>query len=127
MELSIILEKIVAIYLLVGGVAILINGKSLLRYAEEMLSGSLSTFVVAPLALVFGLVIVLTHNTWSGGVVTVTTTFVGWAALVKGILIFILPTSALGSLMRPLNSLSFYRIAGVLGILIGVYMSTQLF
>lgn len=122
-----ILEKIVAVYLLVGGVAVLINGKSIMRYAEEISRGSLTTFVIAPVALILGLVIVLTHNVWSGGVTTVVTTFVGWAALVKGILIFALPTSALASLMRPLNNLSFYRLAGVLGALLGAYMSLQLF
>jgi len=127
MEHAIILQKIVAIYLLIGGIAILINGKSIMRYAEEVTRGRLETFVIAPVAIILGLVIVLTHNVWSGGFVVVATTFVGWAALVKGILIFVLPTSALAAIMKPLNNLSFYRLAGVLGVLIGAYMSLQLF
>ena len=42
-------------------------------------------------ALIVGLAIVLGHNVWSGGAAPAIVTLVGWASLVKGLLILFLP------------------------------------
>lgn len=127
MELSMVLSEIVALYLLIGGVALLVNSKSLIEYGDEILRGSAATYLMGPIALIFGLVIVLTHNVWTGGFIPVVTTLVGWGALLKGVMIFVLPAQTLTSFMRPLNNAAVYRLFGVLSLLVGAYMSMQLF
>jgi hypothetical protein len=41
---------------------------------------------------------VLLHNLWSGGVLPVIITLVGWATLTKGVLLLALPPASLGAL-----------------------------
>src|SRR5260370_38753266 len=48
-------------------------------------------------ALVAGLAMVIGHNRWSGGVLTVVVTVLGWLTLIKGVAIVAAPPHALAT------------------------------
>lgn len=51
-------------------------------------------FIAGLLGTTAGLAIVLTHNVWSGGTLPILVTLFGWAALIKGALLLVLPPEA---------------------------------
>jgi hypothetical protein len=86
------------------GIFAMLFALSLLTHEEA--TGETLTALVRnpPLLLIFGMVwlaaglaIVLGHNIWSGGVLPVIVTLVGWLILIRGLLmLFLLPAAAVG-------------------------------
>jgi hypothetical protein len=48
-------------------------------------------FIAGLVGVTAGLAIVLSHNVWSGGALPVIVTLFGWASLLKGIILLVLP------------------------------------
>jgi hypothetical protein len=67
---------------------------------------------------------VLGHNVWSGGALPVVVTLVGWATLVKGLLLLFLPPGAApGALLGSLRyEQLFYMYTGI-SLLLGIYLT----
>ena len=75
------------------------------------------------IALVAGLAIILGHNVWSGGVLPVVVTLVGWLSLVKGLFILFLPSvAAQGFVVWEHYQPCFYVNAGIT-LILGAYLT----
>jgi len=48
-------------------------------------------FICGLMGVTAGLAIVLAHNVWSGGVLPILVTFFGWASLIKGMTLLLIP------------------------------------
>jgi hypothetical protein len=73
--------------------------------------------------LVAGLAIVLTHNVWSGGVLPVIITLIGWATLFRGLVLLLLPPDAVAGIFESIHfeQLFFFYIA--ITLIIGLYLT----
>ena len=80
------------IVLTVAGMAF--NRDASLTMLNVFFTDSAVLFVTGIFTTLFGLTVVLLHNRWTSGAVAALVTFYGWAALVKGILLLLLPASA---------------------------------
>jgi hypothetical protein len=69
-----------------------------------------------------GLVIVVAHNYWTGGVLPVLVTLYGWVALIKGLLFVWLPSSAQTEFYRALHFEKFYGVYFVVALALGGYL-----
>lgn len=83
----------------------------------------------APLALVMGVVIlgagiamVLSHNVWSGGVLPVVVTVLGWATLIKGLIMLFLSPSALEAYYVGLRYADLFYVYAAVTFIIGAYL-----
>ena len=76
----------------------------------------------ATLTTATGLAIVLGHNVWSGGALAVVVTLFGWAALLKGVSLLLVPSAQMAAAYKGLGfERFFYAWMGavlVLGLLI---------
>jgi len=78
-------------------------------------------------AMAAGLAIVLGHNVWSGGVLPVVVTLVGWISLTKGlILLFLSPASSLAYFEALRYEQFFYAYMSVT-LIIGIYLTFSSF
>ena len=84
MELSIFLAKLLGLYLLIMSVAILVNHQPFNKLLNEYIKDLPALFFQSIFALLFGLVLVLSHNLWTGDW-RVIITIIGWLVLLKGI------------------------------------------
>jgi hypothetical protein len=67
----------------------LVRGNALI---ETVIRDHAITFDLAMISVAVGLALVIGHNVWSGGVLPVVVTLVGWLILVKGlVLLFVTP------------------------------------
>jgi hypothetical protein len=76
------------------------------------------------ITVIAGLAMVLSHNVWSGGAVTVIVTLIGWIALTKGALLLFLSPEAESSLFLDTLHLEqfFYLYLGGM-LLLGSYLT----
>ena len=85
---------------------------------------SFSTFSGAtPVFTLFGgLAIVLLHNYWSGGALTVIITLLGWLTLIKAVLLLVLPSTRLVALYGGVSP-TYILLSGSLTLLLGIYLT----
>ena len=114
---------------LIGLYSILIS-LAMVTHTSERRDGS-SARAYPPLLLLsgvfavsVGLAMVLGHNVWSGGALPVVVTLVGWASLVKGLLLLFLPPKAApGVLLGGLHYEQFFYVYTGVSLLLGIYLT----
>ena len=81
-------------------------------------------FVLGAITLVAGLAMVLAHNIWSGGALTVIVTLVGWITLVKSpFFLFLPPELEAGFFLRQLHYQELFYLYGAILLVLGVYLT----
>ena len=91
METSIFIAKLFGVVYLVIGFGVLINGKFYKKMFDSFLKELGTIYLGGFMALIAGLVILLTHNVWEGWPILITV--FGWLALLKGVWILVFPGS----------------------------------
>ena len=92
METSIFIARIFGLCYLILGVGLLFNRKVFQRIMGDFSKNAALVLYGGILALVIGVVIILTHNVWVANW-TVMITIIGWIALIKGIWIIVFPNT----------------------------------
>ncbi len=124
MELTLFLSKVTALYLVIGSVGILINAKRLAGWVKTV-KADVHTYIAGAFALIIGLLMVLSHNVWVADW-PVVVTIMGWAALIKGILLMWYPDAVL-KMSKTVKNAAVLRISGTAMLIIGalLWMSTR--
>jgi len=92
MENSIFIARIFGLFYLVMGIGFLYNRKAFQLIMEDFSRNTALLFFSGILALMIGIVIILSHNVWITDW-SLMITIIGWAALIKGIWIIVFPNS----------------------------------
>ena len=83
------LARLIGVFSIVLVAAMLVRGNALI---ETVIGDHAIMFDLAMISVAVGLALVIGHNVWSGGVLPVVVTLVGWLILVKGlVLLFVTP------------------------------------
>jgi hypothetical protein len=89
----------------------------LLRDPHEM-------FLTGVLTLIAGLAMVLAHNIWSGGVLPVVVTIVGWLTLIKGFMFLLLfSEDASGLYLGTLHYSQLFYLYMAICLVLGAYLT----
>ena len=90
---------------------------------ETLVANGQLVFTYAIISLAIGLAMILGHNVWSGGVLPVVVTLVGWLILAKGlVLLFVMPNS-LTQLFDQIRYGAHYYLYLVPSFVIGLYLT----
>jgi len=92
METSVFIARIFGLCYLILGAGFVFNRKAFQRVMDDFCKNAALLFYGGLLALVIGVVIILTHNVWVANW-TVIITIIGWIALIKGIWIIVFPNT----------------------------------
>ncbi len=92
METSVFIARIFGLCYLIIGAGFLFNRKNFQRVMEDFCKNAALLFFGGLLALVIGVVLILTHNIWVANW-TVIITIIGWLAFIKGIWIIVFPNT----------------------------------
>lgn len=91
MATSIFLAKIIGLIYLVIGLGLVLNPKYYHKMFNDLLGDKPLMYISGLLALIVGFLLVTYHNIWEANWAVIITVF-GWLALIKGVLILVLPT-----------------------------------
>ena len=89
------LSRLLGLFCLTAAVCMIANGATLLATVTELVHDRPLMLVVGIVTLFAGLAMVLAHNVWSGGVLTVVVTVIGWLTLAKAVVILLLSPAAM--------------------------------
>lgn len=122
MDITIILTKILGIYMLVAGLSGLLYPGRMKSAMKEFMKSSILPYFDAALALIFGLFIVLTHNIWEG-LNAIIITFIGWFALAEGLLLMLLPQDSIKKMIERFHSPTTMKTFSIIAIILGLYLT----
>ena len=95
MNNSLLLAQIIGPYCVIVGVGLLANRGAYEKVMGDFLKNEALVYFGGAMALLFGLLVVLTHNVWVMGWPAVITIF-GWLGVIKGAWLLVFPNSVPG-------------------------------
>ena len=120
---TLFLARLLGIFCILVAVSILADKARFLRRAEGLLADEPLLFVVALATVALGLAMVLSHNVWGGGPLTIMVTLVGWLSLGKGVALLLMPREALARLYAKLDYRRYFWVLGLVALALGLFLA----
>jgi putative exporter of polyketide antibiotics len=84
---TIFISRMLGLYCLIASLIMFTHKSAMVEIENTLVHNPAMLFLGGVITLVAGLAIVLSHNVWSGGALSVTVTLLGWISLIKGVLL----------------------------------------
>ena len=121
---TLFLSRLIGLYCILIGLSMMIRGQATVETVTALLQNSAMTFILGVITLAAGLAIVLAHNIWSGGALTVIVTLVGWMALIKSLFFLFLPHEMeAGLFLGQLHYRELFYVYAAISLVLGVYLT----
>lgn len=120
------LAKILSLYLLIVGVAMLFNKNYYQSILTTLVKNEPLLLVTGFIALILGLLMVVFHNIWVWDW-PVFVTVIGWLALLKGILRLMFPRRFLNAQIHFIQSNIYYNTSFIVLIVLGIFLACMAF
>ena len=122
MPLTYFYAELFGVMMLVAGLALLANRETVIAAMHELSETRGALLVSGTLSLFVGLVIVLTHNEWSGSTLALVVTILGWLSVLKGLFFFFAPHRSLRASVQSLMTGATYRLLAFVALILGIYL-----
>lgn len=120
--LTIYLAKLIGAILLVFSLWMATHKPLVLALAKRIMGDAVVVAYIGVLRMSLGLAWVLGHDVWSGGMLPVVITLLGWVTLLRGLLIMFLPHGRLVALFESARLEKHYAIYAAGFFLFGAYL-----
>jgi hypothetical protein len=100
METTHFLAQIIGLLLLSVGASLLFQKPVFIKVLNDLTGNRSALFMIGVLLLLAGLAIVLTHNIWTGGLLTVSITLIGWILILRGLASMFVPGDGVLHMIR---------------------------
>lgn len=124
---SLLLAKIIGPIMVVTAFGVFLNMKDVKKFADEFDKDPALTFMTSMFLMIFGMIMVLTHNIWEFSWV-ILITLIGWGTLIKGALYMLFPhlITKRAKMMSRMNVLcvgggTIWLVAGVILVYFGYF------
>jgi hypothetical protein len=121
--LTIFLSRLIGLLLLATALAMALHRLSFAEMAAAIVHDPPLLFILGLIMLTAGLAMVLAHNIWSGGVLPVVITVLGWITLIRGLIVLLAPPDALAFLFERMNFEKVFYPALIITAVIGAYLT----
>ncbi len=116
------LSKLLGLYLVFTALTLILQ-KATVQALTGIVHDAPLIYFIGVFTLVAGLAMILTHNVWSGGPVTVIVTLIGWILFLKGLLSMFLSPDAMISMYDASGFESHSLIYAVIMLVLGIYLT----
>ncbi len=121
---TIFLAKLIGLYCILVSVAMAVHQQLTIETLIAMMHDAPVLFVAGLIGLAAGLAMVLSHNIWSGGALPVIVTLIGWATLIKSLLILLLtPMQEARIFLGGLHYAQFFYVYAAITFVLGAYLT----
>ena len=122
MELTLLLAKVFGLYMLFGGILVLMRPRYIMLAVAALIEDKSLRLVFGIIGILLGLLLVNTHNTWNT-LPEILVSLIGWAALVKSVMYLFLKESTMDKIVKMFMDRKWYVIDGIVAILFGAYLA----
>ncbi len=119
-QLTVFLARLLGLFTILVVAALLLRGNALV---EAAVANQPVMLVYGIISLGLGLAMVLGHNVWSGGVLPVVITLVGWLILLKGLLLLALAPETLTQFYAQMHYGEHFDLYLIPSLVIGLYLT----
>ena len=123
MPLTYCYAQLFGLIILVFGLAMVVNKRTSLTALQELLGSRMMILLIGLMSLFMGLVVVLTHNVWTGDALTILVTLLGWALLLRAGLTLFLPHGSFKSLIDSFKFEKIYYPVALIALILGIYLT----
>ncbi len=121
---TLFLSRLIGLYCILVALSMMTRGQVTVETVTALLQNSAMTLVLSVITLAAGLAMVLAHNIWSGSVLAVVVTLIGWMALVKSLLFLFLPHEMeAGLFLGQLHYRQLFYMYAAISLVLGVYLT----
>ncbi len=121
---TLFLSRLIGLYCILIGLSMMTRGQATVETVTALLQNSAMTLILGVITLAAGLAMVLAHNIWSGSVLAVVVTLIGWMALVKSLFfLFLPPQMEAGLFLRQLHYGQLFYLYSAISLVLGVYLT----
>ena len=122
MELTLFLSKLLGLYMIIGGLGIMLRRSYFMPVVGAFVEERLTRMVVAILELLGGLALILSHNVWDSLPAAIISSF-GWALAIEGTLYLLLSDKMIADGIKVVNRPSWYVFGGLFALVLGTYLA----
>jgi hypothetical protein len=126
-SLTLYLGRFIGLACLLMCAALVARPKSSLAAIASMTSQPGILWVTGIFTLASGVALVVGHNLWSGGAVTIAVTAIGWVTLLKGLAILVVPTTTLARFYSGVAGAGRFRIVMAAGLIFFAWLTWAAF
>ena len=119
MEITIIVAKILGIYLVVSGLFIVIKGKTIPHLLKDFFDHPATVYLTGIILIFLSSMYLIQYNIWDGTWKTLVT-LVAWAVMLKGLGYIFVPKALNESSIKKYRSL--FGVYGLMAIVVGIYL-----
>ncbi len=124
---TIFLGRLLGLYLVAISIGMFAGRRRTLATLDEMARSGPWMLFSGMVATAAGLAVVLAHNVWSGGALPVAVTLVGWAALLKGVALLLVPSERMADAYKGIGFERYFFAWMVVVLAIGLWMTAMAF
>lgn len=121
--LTVFLGRLLGLYTLIAGLWLLADKQEAVSTIPDILGNRPLMIILAIVALIVGLAIVLGHNIWSGGALTILVTLIGWISFLRGLLFLFLPSAATRQILEVMQFERLFYIYVAVPLILGAYLT----
>jgi hypothetical protein len=121
--LTIFLGRLLGLFTLITSFWLLVERQNTVSIIPALLGDRPAMVIFAIIALAGGLAIVLAHNIWSGGVLPILVTLIGWVMVVRGVLFLFLPPEATLGILAAMQFGRLFYVYLAIPFVLGVYLT----
>jgi hypothetical protein len=119
-RLTVFLARSIGLFTILLMAGFLVRGGAVI---ETTAADSAVMLSYAIISIAMGVAMVVGHNVWSGGALTVVVTLLGWLILAKGLLLLFLSPEALTGMMHQMHYGERYHLFLAPALVIGLYLT----
>jgi hypothetical protein len=125
--LTILLGKLLGVYCLIVAVTMMANRETMVDAVRTLIRSPPLMLLSGVIAVGVGLGVVIGHNVWSGGALPVAVTIVGWASLIKGVVLLAFPSGQMAKLYEATRYERYYLAYVGVTLALGLYLTITAF
>jgi hypothetical protein len=119
-RLTVFLARSIGLFTILLVAGLLVRGGTVI---ETIAANGPVMLNYAIIGLAMGVAMVVGHNVWSGGVLPVVVTLLGWLILAKGLLLLVLSPETFAGMMQQVRYGDHYRMFLAPALVIGLYLT----
>jgi hypothetical protein len=115
--------RIFGLWALLATVGMIVNRQGTIDAMSGFFASAALMWTVGVFTALIGVVMVVTHNRWSGGALPLIVTLYGWVVLVKGLTFVWLPASVQQAFYNNLHFSQYFYFYFIFSLVIGAYLT----
>jgi hypothetical protein len=123
MMYTIFLAQLLGSFLIIVTLSLLFKRQNGIKLVNDLAHNQILLYVLSIIGVLLGLIVVLTHNAWSDGSLSLLITLIGWIMLIKSILAMVLPAETVTKFVKFFTVNHLYNIWFGIALIFGLYLS----